>query len=91
MEPFKKKALASLPNTMISNVGPIATVVDDPAVESISFALCPMPYQTLFTAASTYKGQLIINVGFDAARLTEPNAQTLADGIREILLTSVRD
>jgi hypothetical protein len=89
MEPFRKKALASLPNTMISNVGPIATVVDDPAVESISFALCPMPYQTLFTAASTYKGQLLLNIGFDAARLTEPNARILAAGIREILLASV--
>jgi hypothetical protein len=89
MEPFRKKALASLPNTMISNVGPIATVDDDPGVESISFALCPMPYQTLFTAASTYKGQLLLNIGFDAARLTEPNARILAAGIREILLASV--
>ena len=88
MEPFRKKALASLPNTMVSNVGPIATVLDDPAVQAISFALCPMPYQTLFTAASTYKGQLILNIGFDAARLTEPNARTLADGIREILLAA---
>lgn len=89
MEPFRKKALASLPNTMVSNVGAIASVPDDPAVQAISFALCPMPYQTLFTAASTYKGQLILNIGFDAARLTEENARTLADAIREILLTAV--
>ncbi|HSN80318.1 MAG TPA: hypothetical protein VLR44_08055, partial [Rhodoferax sp.] len=84
---FRKKTLASLPNTMVSNVGAIAPVVDDPAVESISFALCPMPYQTLFTAASSYQDQLILNVGFDAARITESDAQTLAQHIRRILST----
>lgn len=89
MEPFKKKSLASIPNTMVSNVGQIAVVADDPAVESISFVLCPMPYQTLFTAASTYQDQLILNIGFDAARLTEANAHLLAQGIQDILLTSV--
>lgn len=85
---FRQKALASLPNTMVSNVGAIATVVDDPAVESISFALCPMPYQTLFTAASSYQGQLILNVGFDAARLTEANAELLAQGMKDVLLAA---
>jgi hypothetical protein len=85
---FRQKALASLPNTMVSNVGAIATVADDPAVESISFALCPMPYQTLFTAASSYEGQLILNVGFDAARLTEANAELLAQGMKEVLLAA---
>ena len=89
MEPFKKKSLASLPNTMVSNVGQIAVEAGDPAVESISFVLCPMPYQTLFTAASTYQDQLILNIGFDAARLTEANAHLLAQGIQDILLTSV--
>ena len=87
LESFRKKTLASLPNTMVSNVGAIAPVVDDPAVESISFALCPMPYQTLFTAASSYQDQLILNVGFDAARITESDAQTLAQHIRRILST----
>ena len=83
---FRKKTLTSLPNTMVSNVGAIAPVADDPAVESISFALCPMPYQTLFTAVSSYQDKLILNVGFDAARLTESEAQTLAQNIRQILL-----
>lgn len=74
---FRKKSLASLPNTMVSNLGVIDTVIEDPAVEAISFALCPMPYQTLFTAASTYRNQLILNVGFDAARLPETQASLL--------------
>jgi NRPS condensation-like uncharacterized protein len=82
---FCKKALASLPNTMVSNVGAIAAVEADPAVSAISFALCPMPYQTLFTAASTYKGQLILNIGFDAQRLSPANAQNLVQEIEAIL------
>jgi NRPS condensation-like uncharacterized protein len=85
MEPFKKKALASLPNTMVSNVGAITTVADDPAVDAISFALCPMPYQTLFTAASSYKDQLVLNVGFDAARLSPANARVLTDRMQALL------
>jgi NRPS condensation-like uncharacterized protein len=85
---FCKKALASLPNTMVSNVGAIATVEADPAVSAISFALCPMPYQSLFTAASSYNGQLILNVGFDAQRLSPTNAQRLVDTLQANLQPS---
>jgi hypothetical protein len=88
--PLTQKVLASLPNTMVSNVGAIATVAVDPAVTAISFALCPMPYQTLFTAASTYQGQLVLNVGYDAARLSDADAQTLAQGINDRLQAAVR-
>ncbi|MBV5298168.1 MAG: hypothetical protein JZU64_08535, partial [Rhodoferax sp.] len=70
-------------------VGAIKTVADDPAVDAMSFALCPMPYQTLFTAASCYQDQLILNIGFDAARLTEANAQVLVQRIRALLLAAV--
>lgn len=85
LEPFRKKALASLPNTMVSNLGAVAAVAEDPAVETISFALCPMPYQTLFTAASSYQDQLVLNVGFDAARVTPANAQVLTRRMQHLL------
>jgi hypothetical protein len=87
--PFHQKVLASLPNTMVSNVGAVAPVTEDPAVTAISFALCPMPYQTLFTAASTYQGQLVLNVGYDAARLSDADAQKLAQGINNRLNAAV--
>jgi NRPS condensation-like uncharacterized protein len=87
--PFHHKVLASLPNTMVSNVGAIEPVIDDPAVTAISFALCPMPYQTLFTAASTYQGQLTLNVGYDAARLSDAHAQVLAQCINNSLINAV--
>lgn len=89
MAVFRQKMLASLPNTMVSNVGTIDTVTDDPNVTAISFALCPMPYQTLFTAASSYQGQLILNVGFDAARLTQANAHKLVQAIAHYLTRAV--
>jgi len=89
LESFLKKVLTSFPNTMVSNVGAIASVEEDPAVEAMSFALCPMPYQTLFTAASAYNGQLILNVGFDAARLSSDDAQSLVRGMAEGLLEAV--
>ena len=85
--PFRKKALASLPNTMISNIGTVNPVAADPAVRAISFALCPMPYQTLFTAASSYNGCLTLNVGYDAARITPATAQALVLVIQETLET----
>lgn len=87
METFRKKALASLPNTMVSNIGQVAPVEEDPAVQAISFALCPMPYQTLFTAASSYQGQLVLNLGYDAARITPATAQALVSAVQEVLLT----
>ena len=87
--PLTQKVMASLPNTMISNVGVVATISADPAVTAISFALCPMPYQSLFTAASTYQGCLVLNVGFDAARLSPAHAQALATGIQSRLLAAL--
>ncbi|PIY27614.1 MAG: hypothetical protein COZ09_14195 [Comamonadaceae bacterium CG_4_10_14_3_um_filter_60_42] len=82
---FQQKTLTSLPNTMVSNVGAIAAVAEDPSVEAISFALCPMPYQTLFTAANSYRDQLVLNVGFDADRLSEANARSLSQHIETLL------
>ncbi|MBP8224631.1 MAG: hypothetical protein KBF66_02340 [Rhodoferax sp.] len=90
MAAFRKKSLASLPNTMVSNLGVVDTVSEDPAVEAISFALCPMPYQTLFTAASTYQNQLILNIGFDAARLPEASASLLAEAMATHLRLAAR-
>jgi NRPS condensation-like uncharacterized protein len=87
MAPFRKKALASFPNTMVSNIGAVAPVADDPAVQAISFALCPMPYQTLFTAASSYNGRLLLNIGYDAARLTQATALALAQELHDTLPT----
>jgi hypothetical protein len=86
--PLTQKVMASQPNTMVSNVGAVANVMNDPAVTAISFALCPMPYQTLFTATSTYQGQLVLNIGYDAARLTDSAAKTLSAAIEKSLLNA---
>ena len=82
---FMKALLASLNHTMVSNIGRVATVDGDPAVEAISFALCPMPYQLLFSAVSTYRDSLIVNVNFDAGKLDDLTASALAGAMRGIL------
>ena len=89
MAPFHKKLLASLHNTMVSNVGALPSVAQDPAVQAMSFALCPMPYQALFTAASTYNGQLILNIGYDAVRLSADTAGKLVQGMAQVLQDAV--
>jgi hypothetical protein len=85
MERFAKSILATWQNTMVSNVGRVAAVDSDPSVDAISFALCPMPYQILFNAVSTYKDKLLLNVGYDAGKLSEEIAMELAVGMREAL------
>lgn len=85
MERFSKILLSSWQNTMVSNIGKLATIDSDPAVEAISFALCPMPYQTLFNAVSTYQDRLILNLGYDAGKLSAETAAELAAGMRDAL------
>jgi NRPS condensation-like uncharacterized protein len=82
---FTKAVLSSWQNTMVSNVGHIESVVRDTAIKRISFALCPMPYQTLFNAVSTYDGRLVMNIGFDQNRLTAITAEAIVDTMLELL------
>lgn len=91
MARFGKAVLSSWQNTMVSNIGVVASVDNDPAVEAISFALCPMPYQVLFNAVSTYKGQLILNVGYDAGKLQPETAHMLTTAMQELLLAAADD
>lgn len=86
---FTKAVLSSWQNTMVSNVGRIESMVSDTTVRRISFALCPMPYQTLFNAVSTYGDRLIMNLGFDQARLAASTAEAIADTMTEMLTQSV--
>lgn len=82
---FAKALLATFDHTAVSNVGRIAAVPSDPAVHAISFALCPMPYQALFSCVSTYEDQLIVNMNYDAGKLTPLVATSLASTMQDIL------
>lgn len=86
---FGQQMLASPKGSMISNIGRVADVGTDLPVSSISFALCPMPYQALFTAASSYGGKLILNINYDAAKLAPGVATRLAQQIRAELLARI--
>jgi len=73
---------------MISNIGVVEAVDVAAKVDAISFVLSPMPYQIVFTAISTYDGKLIINLAYDAAKLTPEHAAQLAHWMEQALLTA---
>ncbi|HLA34668.1 MAG TPA: condensation domain-containing protein [Rhodocyclaceae bacterium] len=85
---FTKTLLSLWQNSMVSNIGAVPPLDFDPAVEAISFALCPMPYQTVFNAVSTYRDRLICNLGYDAGKIEAASAQRIADDMRERLLAA---
>ncbi len=82
---FNKMVMASPHGSCVSNVGRVPAVAADPAVEAISFALCPMPYQTLFTSVTTYADQLLINVAYDAGKQADADAQACVASLGELL------
>lgn len=82
---FAQMALASPQSTMVSNIGVVDAFDDISAVETVSFTLCPVPYQILFSGVSTYRGRLIANLAYDAGKLAPAKAEILAKWIKECL------
>ena len=70
-------------NVAVSNLGVVAGHADPPWVRSLSFALGPSPNQVAFVAATTYRGELVLNVVTDGARLAHAPAEQLVRGIGE--------
>jgi NRPS condensation-like uncharacterized protein len=91
MSEFAKLMLKTPQGSMISNIGIVEAVDAAAKVESISFVLCPMPYQIIFNAVSTYDGKLIINMAYDAAKLKPENAKRLANWMELALLDAAED
>lgn len=85
MARFTKRVLGTPHGPSVSNVGRVPVVEADPAVDAISFALSPVPYQTVFSSASTYADRLIVNLMFDSARVADETAQAIARGVEQML------
>jgi NRPS condensation-like uncharacterized protein len=85
LEPFTRLLLSTWQNTMVSNIGKVPAIDSDPEVDAISFALCPMPYQTLFTSVSTYRGRLLLNIGYDAGKVSDATGVKVAASVRNAL------
>ncbi len=88
---FTKRVMATPHGSSVSNVGRIAAEESDLAVDAISFVLCPMPYQAVFSSVSTYADQLIINVAYDAGKLADATATALANAMHARLLAGAQD
>jgi len=88
MTRFTKMVLSTPQGLSVSNVGRVPSVESDPEVDAISFVLCPMPYQSVFSSISTYADRLIINTVYDAGKLADETAQALTNGVHELLLAA---
>lgn len=85
---FSEAAGNAHQSALLSNLGMIAPLegpVGD-SVRSLSFALCPMPSQTVFVAAGTYRQRLFINLNFDLGRMPAALARQIADLMQQRLL-----
>lgn len=79
---FAALVLQGPQGSLLSNIGrlPAPPAIPGLTIASVSFALCPMPYQALFTAVSTWDGAMTINVSHDPGRLApEAFAAVVAD------------
>ena len=84
LEMFTESVLKSAPQTLISNLGVIPEIADS-KVKRMSFALCPMPFQSLFTAVTYYQGKLNLNITYDSSRLNSEEAHKVAQAILQQL------
>lgn len=87
MAAFRKAMLTTAPGSVVSNIGTVAAVESKLPVTSLSFVLCPVPYQAVFTAVSSYGGRLFVNVNYDAAKMAHHSARHLADRMQALLMT----
>lgn len=86
--------MAQLPTgSNISNVGRIEPLDDCPEVLSISGALCSLPKHLASLNVTSYKDELIINMTYDAAKLTLELPDHLAGRLQHLLgeAASVRE
>jgi len=74
--------VASTPqNITLSNLGVFDHAQDPPWVRRLTATMCPGPNQLAFVTASTYRGELVLNVATDTAKLAPPLAERLVAGI----------
>jgi hypothetical protein len=63
----------------------VESIAEHGRVRSISFALCPMPFQLAFCAVSTFAGRRLLNLTYDAAKLPTHDAAQMTAGLRDRL------
>lgn len=87
MAQFKVQILKSAPQSLISNIGVIPDTGLD-YVQQLSFALCPIPSQPIFTAVTSYKGVLRLNITHDQSQTQPEVIQLLVENMKQRLLES---
>ena len=78
---FAKWVDSTPQNVTLSSTGLQDDTGDPPWVHSITATMLPGPNQLSFTAVTTYRGEMILNVSTDAAKLPAPLADRMVAGV----------
>lgn len=68
-------------NVTISSVGRVDDTGDPPWLRRILATMVPGPNQISFTAAMTYRGEMVFNVSTDLAKLPPTKADRFVNGL----------
>ncbi len=89
IESFGTSMAATPQNIAVSNLGVIDDAGDPPWVRRMTFALSPSANQVAFASVTMYRGELVVNVATDEAKLPVSVAEQLVSGV-EARLGGVR-
>ncbi len=81
IESFGTWLAASAQNVAVSNVGVVDDTGDPTWVRRVTFALSPAANQVAFVSVTTYRGELLLTVATDEAKLPLRAAEQLVAGI----------
>jgi hypothetical protein len=78
---FAKWVDSTPQNITVSSVGRIDDTGDPEWLRRITATMVPGPNQLSFTAATTYRGELVLNISTDPAKLSPAMADRYVDGL----------
>jgi hypothetical protein len=78
---FRKWVDSTPQNVTVSSTGVQDDTGDPPWVHSITATMLPGPNQLSFTAVTTYRGEMILNVSTDVAKLAPALADRFVEGV----------
>ena len=78
---FMKWVDSTPQNVTLSSTGLQDDTGDPPWVHSITATMLPGPNQLSFTSVTTYRGEMILNVSTDIAKLPPPLVDRLVEGV----------
>jgi NRPS condensation-like uncharacterized protein len=84
---FNELMLRGVQTSLLSNAGRLPALPELPGltVEARSFALSPTTTQPVFTAVTTHACGMTVNINYNAAQLSDDDAQAVAASMQRLL------